>query len=496
MILGLSFILLLERGPGREHIAIQSYMLALVAALGALYALALAVEPLREFFELTQLGGGQLFLALLSAAGGLVLASAVWRLPAIERLEEDPALARGRAHAASRPSAGRPRWRRRHPRHRRHARRHQLPARARLVPGLPPARRIVPVWRIHRAIGMGGDQLVAALAGDEVEEEKGDEIRAAEKPLYMAMIEEVEPFEGAQGAARASSPSAAHRSSSPPRPRRTRSTTTWTCSTRASWSTGWTTSADVEETKPEPDLVEAALEKAGTREAVMVGDSVWDCEAAKRAGIATVAVLSGGYAEAELAAAGAREVFESVEDAARASPSRLGRGALMRAAEPGPAPTTKIVATVGPASREPEMLRELIEAGVDVFRLNFSHGTADEHAENVDPDPGGRRGARARGRHPRRPARAEAAARAISRATSRCSTRARSVVLDGRRRRARPATPSASRSSGPAIAHGGRSRATRSSSPTAACASRSPRSPATRSSARSRPAARSARTRA
>ena len=89
VVLGLSFILLLERGPGREHIAIQSYMLALVAALGALYALALAVEPLRHFFELSEIGGGQLFLALLSAAGGLVLASAVWRLPAIERLEEE-----------------------------------------------------------------------------------------------------------------------------------------------------------------------------------------------------------------------------------------------------------------------------------------------------------------------------------------------------------------------------------------------------------------------
>ncbi len=88
VILGLSFILLLERGPGREHIAIQSYMLALVAALGALYALALAVEPLRHFFELTQLGGGQLFLALLSSAGGLVLASAIWRLPYIERLDD------------------------------------------------------------------------------------------------------------------------------------------------------------------------------------------------------------------------------------------------------------------------------------------------------------------------------------------------------------------------------------------------------------------------
>ena len=51
--------------------------------------------------------------------------------------------------------------------------------------------------------------------------------------------------------------------------------------------TGWTTSANVEETKPQPDLVEVALEKAGTREAVMVGDSIWDVEAAKRAGIAT-----------------------------------------------------------------------------------------------------------------------------------------------------------------------------------------------------------------
>jgi cation-transporting P-type ATPase E len=89
IVLGLGFVLLLERGPGREHIAIQSYMLALVAALGALYALVLAVEPLRDFFELSRLGGGQLFLALLSAAGGLVLASVVWRLPAIERLEEE-----------------------------------------------------------------------------------------------------------------------------------------------------------------------------------------------------------------------------------------------------------------------------------------------------------------------------------------------------------------------------------------------------------------------
>src|SRR5690606_22843726 len=75
---------------------------------------------------------------------------------------------------------------------------------------------------------------------------------------------------------------------------------------------GWTTSADVEATKPEPDLVEAALEKLGTREAVMVGDTPWDVEAAARAGIETVAVLTGGFSEQELREAGAAAVFDSI----------------------------------------------------------------------------------------------------------------------------------------------------------------------------------------
>jgi cation-transporting P-type ATPase E len=85
--LGLAFVLLLERGPGREHIAIQSYMLAMVAGLGALYALFLAAAPIREFFELEILDATQWFLALLAAAIGLTIASVIWRLPQIEALE-------------------------------------------------------------------------------------------------------------------------------------------------------------------------------------------------------------------------------------------------------------------------------------------------------------------------------------------------------------------------------------------------------------------------
>ena len=57
---------------------------------------------------------------------------------------------------------------------------------------------VLPVWRIHRHIGMGGDQVVAALTDERTENELGDKIRAAEKELYFELIEEVEPMEGSR----------------------------------------------------------------------------------------------------------------------------------------------------------------------------------------------------------------------------------------------------------------------------------------------------------
>ncbi|HVD86369.1 MAG TPA: HAD-IC family P-type ATPase [Solirubrobacterales bacterium] len=87
IVLGLCFILLLERGPGREHIAIQSNMLAMVAALGAVFAGILALPPLRDFFDMVLLSAPEWFLALFSAAVGLTIASLMWKLPQIERLE-------------------------------------------------------------------------------------------------------------------------------------------------------------------------------------------------------------------------------------------------------------------------------------------------------------------------------------------------------------------------------------------------------------------------
>lgn len=184
---------------------------------------------------------------------------------------------------------------------------------------------LLPLWRIHRAIGMGGDQLVGALAGERVEEELGDEIRDAEKPLYLQMIEEVEPFEGARELVRelCESGRTVVLASSAKEDEVEHYLELLEARQRVA---GWTTSADVEGTKPEPDLVEAALEKAGTQEAVMVGDTIWDCESAERAGIETIGVLSGGFSEAELRAAGARDVFDSVAEL-RDSPEALAASA-------------------------------------------------------------------------------------------------------------------------------------------------------------------------
>jgi phosphoglycolate phosphatase-like HAD superfamily hydrolase len=78
----------------------------------------------------------------------------------------------------------------------------------------------------------------------------------------------------------------------------------------------WTSSADVESTKPAPDLVRAALQRVDGEagDAVMIGDTPWDIEAAKKAGVPTIAVRTGGFCADELQGAGAAALFESVKE--------------------------------------------------------------------------------------------------------------------------------------------------------------------------------------
>ena len=170
---------------------------------------------------------------------------------------------------------------------------------------------VLPIWRIHRSIGMGGDQLVASLTSEEVDEEKGDDLRDAEKELYAELIDEVEPLEGAKELI-AELKERGHSVVLASSAKEEEVEHYIDLLEARELADDWTMSDDVEATKPEPDLIQAAVDKAGVDEAVMFGDSTFDCEAAKRAGLETVAVLTGGFSEEELREAGAAVVFDSV----------------------------------------------------------------------------------------------------------------------------------------------------------------------------------------
>jgi HAD superfamily hydrolase (TIGR01509 family) len=174
----------------------------------------------------------------------------------------------------------------------------------------------VQVWRIHRHIGMGGDKIVAALIGEEAERAVGEDIRAVEADAYGEMIGEVEPMDGARelledlkedGSTLILASSA----------KQEEVNHYLDLLDARGLVDGWTTAADVEETKPAPDLVQAALEKAGGGPALMIGDSTWDVRAASAADLRTVAVLTGGFSEEELREAGAAEVVESIAELRR-----------------------------------------------------------------------------------------------------------------------------------------------------------------------------------
>ena len=175
--------------------------------------------------------------------------------------------------------------------------------------------RTVAMWRIHRHMGMGGDQMVAALCGEQAERDDGDRIRSAEGEQYGRLIGEVQTMEGSRELIVAL---------------KNRGHTVVLASSAKqdevdhyldlldarSVVDAWTTSSDVGATKPRPDLVHAALTRAGGRhhEAVMIGDTPWDVKAADAAGVQTVAVVTGGFSEQELRDAGAVNVFESVAE--------------------------------------------------------------------------------------------------------------------------------------------------------------------------------------
>lgn len=170
---------------------------------------------------------------------------------------------------------------------------------------------VIPVWRIHRHIGMGGDQLVEALAGSGAEERIGDDLRQRWAEEFEPMMDEVVPLPGARALllelrsrrfrlVLASSGKPEHTDHYldllDARP----------------IVDAWTTSEDVEATKPAPDLLQVAVGKVDGAQPVLIGDSTWDCIAAARIDVLSVATLTGGFSDHELRTAGASWVFESL----------------------------------------------------------------------------------------------------------------------------------------------------------------------------------------
>ena len=182
----------------------------------------------------------------------------------------------------------------------------------------------IPLSTLHRHVGMGGDKYVAAVAGDEVEEKIGEELRRRWEQIFGELLPEIVPLPGARrllaelkrhGLTVVLASSSIQQHLDP----------FLDLLEAREVVDGWTMKDDVEASKPEPDLVVAALEKAGTREAFVVGDTTWDVEAAAKSDQPTVCVLTGGFSRAELEEAGAKAVYGSPGELADDLHGLLGR---------------------------------------------------------------------------------------------------------------------------------------------------------------------------
>ncbi len=171
----------------------------------------------------------------------------------------------------------------------------------------------VEAWRLHRSIGMGGDRLVTEVAGRRVEDAMGDQVRELHAQEYDDMAAGVLPLPGADDLLETLKQrgfTIVLASSG------TKQNTEQALSLleNANLVDGWVCSADVDTSKPAPDLVGTAIERVGGGTAVLIGDAVWDIKAAIAADIPAIGLLCGGFGEAELRETGAVAVFESPQD--------------------------------------------------------------------------------------------------------------------------------------------------------------------------------------
>ncbi len=172
----------------------------------------------------------------------------------------------------------------------------------------------VPSHRLHRAIGMGGDRLVAHVAGESAEKAVGDEVRARHSQYLDDHFGEITPTDGAGELLETL--------------RERGFTVVLASSADKALSERLIEVLDgagrhlhesiageeAEASKPASDLLQVALRSVEAESAVMIGDAVWDVESAKNAGVPCIGMLTGGFGEAEMREAGAVEVYDSPRD--------------------------------------------------------------------------------------------------------------------------------------------------------------------------------------
>jgi HAD superfamily hydrolase (TIGR01509 family) len=178
----------------------------------------------------------------------------------------------------------------------------------------------LPAWIIHRRIGMSGGLIAAALqreTGRPVSKSVGARIQTLHTEYYLKHVSEIRPLPGAKELLKLL----------------TKIDVPWTIATSSSLERAQhalkllkvsskipvVTRDDVAHGKPDPDLFLMAAKRLGVdiHHDIVVGDSVWDLLAARRAGALGVGVLSGGYGEDELVKAGAYRVYQDPADLLR-----------------------------------------------------------------------------------------------------------------------------------------------------------------------------------
>jgi HAD superfamily hydrolase (TIGR01509 family) len=165
---------------------------------------------------------------------------------------------------------------------------------------------------VHRAIGMGSDKLLDHLLPGDRDHDDDDDVRAAHRVLYGVYWTRLRAFDGAVELLRACSERGLKVVLASSADEREMKALLGALDAE-DVITAVTSSADAGQSKPAPDIVQLALERAGVRsdQAVFVGDTVWDVRACQQIGVPCIAVLTGGIGRHELCEAGAVAVYES-----------------------------------------------------------------------------------------------------------------------------------------------------------------------------------------